>query len=129
MALRNLGEMGERTLGLWASQVGISANKSDPDKTGWDFFLELPLELDASETVTVPLDKVARSIQCLVQVKSTDRQPKQRQVKLSNWQKMVMSPLPAFFLVLEFDGKDRCQRAYLVHVGAEHIRRVLKRLR
>jgi len=129
MDLRDLSEMGERTLGIWAAQVGISANKSDPDKTGWDFFLELPLVFDRSETITLPLDKVARPIQCLVQVKSTDRQPRKCQIKLSNWVRLVESPLPAFFLVLEFDGMDSCQRAYLVHVGEKYIRRVLKRLR
>ena len=125
---RDVGEMGEGTLAVWASHVGICANKSGSDKTGWDFLLELPPALGASETITLPLPKVQQPIQCFVQVKSTDVQPKKRQVKLSNWLRSVHSPVPVFFLVLEFDGEDDCQRAYLVHVGEEYIRRVLRRL-
>jgi hypothetical protein len=50
-------------------------------------------------------------------------------VKLDNWRHMVNAPMPAFFLVLEYDGMDLPQRAYLVHVGEALIRTVLLRLR
>lgn len=126
---RDLASMGESTLRLWASQVGIAANKSDPDETGWDFLLELPWPLDQSETIALPLDRVPRPVQSFVQVKSSDGRPERWPVKLSNWVRLIESPLPAFFLVLEFDGEQTCQRAYLVHVGDKYITRVLKRLR
>lgn len=128
MMKRYLGQLGERTLGTWASQVGIAANKADPDRTGWDFILEFPDP--ASQTgITLPLDKLPWPIQCLVQVKSTDGRSSKCSVKLSNWVRLVNTPLPAFFLALEFDSKDDCQRAYLVHIDETYIRRVLKRLR
>jgi len=62
-------------------------------------------------------------------VKATGKRNDRIQVKLSNWDRLVKSPLPAFFLVLEFDGGLHPQRAYLVHVGEVWIRGVLKRER
>jgi hypothetical protein len=50
-------------------------------------------------------------------------------MKVSNWKRLVQSPLPAFILILEFDGDNSPQRAFLVHVGEAHIRRVLHKLR
>jgi hypothetical protein len=50
-------------------------------------------------------------------------------IKLDNWVHFVKNPLPTFFLVLEFDTQDDCQRAFLVHVDETYIRRVLQRLR
>ena len=129
MRPRDLSEMGESTLRLWASQVGIAANKSDPDETGWDFLLELPWPLHQSDTIALPLDRIPRPIQSFVQVKSSDGRPKGWQVKLSNWVRLVESPIPAFFLILEFDGEQNCQQAYLVHIGDKYITRALKRLR
>ena len=41
--MRDVGELGESTLKLWASQANIVANKATQDKAGWDFLLEFPL--------------------------------------------------------------------------------------
>ena len=122
--------MGELTLASWASQGRRpQAHKSDPDETGWDFILELPSELDMPGHITLPLDMVSPAIQCLVQVKSTDSSLRESSEAGANWARLVKSPLPAFFLILDFRGKDCCQRAYLVHVGEVNIRQVLRRLR
>ena len=129
MSRRNLGDMGEGTLPTWASQVGISVNKANPDRTGWDFLLEFPCPHETRADITLPLDREPGPLQCLVQVKSTDSRSGKRSVKLSNWVRLVRSPLPCFFLVLEFDTLDTCQRGYLVHVDKSSVYRVLKRLR
>ncbi len=123
---RDLGSLGESELQKWCDQVGIVANKSDVDKTGWDFFLELPTETDA---VIFPLDKNPSATRSLVQVKSTDKPKGNRKVNLKNWFLLVKNLYPTFFLALEFDGKKDCQRAYLVHISEACIRRTLKRLR
>ena len=69
-------------------------------------------------------------ISCKVQVKSTDKQVgKIKGIKLSNWERMVKSLLPCFFVVVEFDGKVDAQRAYLVHVGKYWIGKTLEKLR
>ncbi len=123
--------MGEAKLIDWVAQVGLVLNRSsDQDSTGWDFLLEWPLpESAGSNVISFPSDKQAPSIQCFVQVKATDGRSHRRAVKLSNWVRLVRSPMPAFFVVLEYDGANDCQRAYLVHVGEDYTRRILKRLR
>ena len=129
MSKRNVGKLGESTLRTWTAQVGITANKSDEDETGWDFFVELPPDDARVAEFKIPLDRESFPLKCLVQVKSTDHHPGRREVKLDNWVRFVKDPHPAFFLVLEFDFQDSCQRAFLVHVDEHYIRRVLKRLR
>jgi hypothetical protein len=127
---RNLKKLGERTLETWGAQDDLIVNSSrDQDETGWDFFLEWPLEHDGFPAAPSLLDPSPSPLQCLIQVKSTDRERKRWPVKLSNWLRFVESPLPTFFLVLEFERRDECQRAYLVHVGETYIERVLERIR
>ena len=43
--------------------------------------------------------------------------------------RLVQTPLPTFCLIIEFNEKNECRDAYVVHVGEEYIRRVLKRVR
>jgi hypothetical protein len=50
----DLEGLGENTLRLWTTQVGISANKADPDKTVWDFLLEFPHSYDSLIDVSLP---------------------------------------------------------------------------
>jgi len=126
--MRDVGEIGESVLAQWAAQVGITANRVQRDRTGWDFLLELPYGYHEGPA-HVPLDRKVGPVQCLVQVKSTDSQPRRWAIKLDNWMRLVQSPLPAFVLVLEFEGSNECKGAYLVHVGDAVIRRVLQRVR
>ncbi len=124
---RDLGEMAQATLKNWAAQVSITANNSTSDREGWDFLLQFPPE---PPTPGVPLDLRTTRIECFVQVKGIGTSTRQRKsVELSNWDKLVGSPLPAFFLVVEFGTEEVPQNAYLIHVNEEWIARVLKRLR
>lgn len=123
---RNLGDLGENLLRTWCSQVGIDATPPEKDRKGWDFLLELPLEVDES----IPLDHQPSRLRCWVQVKSTDKRNKKIPIKLSNWESLAKDHVePAFFLNCEFDKQTDCQRAFLVHVGEMHIWRVLMELR
>lgn len=129
MSARDLGSLGEATLEQWAHQVGINPNKVKNDKTGWDYILEFPLEEISESFNYESLDLFPQPLQCLIQVKSTDRCVSKYSSKLSNWQRLVKTSLPSFFLVYEFDGKDLPQRAYLVHIWEELIECFLKKLR
>ena len=104
---RNLGDLGESTLRLLAAQVDMSVNKANPDKTGWDFLVEFAYARDYSKDFNLPLDKKPPPIQCLVQVKATDRQRRKWSIKLSNWVRLITSPLPAFNLVFGLSGSSR----------------------
>lgn len=128
MASRDLGSLGETKVEEWAHQRGIVPNRVHYDKKGWDIFLEFPYA--EPEQKKYFLDIRPPELSCLVQVKATDKKVgKIPQIKLSNWERMAKSLLPCFFVVLEYDGKDNPQRAYIVHVGEYWIGKILKRLR
>lgn len=120
---RELGELGENILRVWAAQRGISPTKATPDKNGWDFLLEIPPFEEKGSTCS------GSSIRCIVQVKSTDRRMVSHSIKLSNWLRLIDWEIPTFFLVFEFDHKDSPERAFLVHLDEHHIARALTRKR
>ena len=123
---RDLGQMGENTLQLWASQVGITANPAKRDQKGWDYLLQfLPSDLQS----TSPLDLRPGEINCLLQVKATGTKTKRISVKLRNWERFVKTQLPAFFLVLKFDAGLVVEDAYLIHIDKHWIEKVLGKLR
>ena len=129
MPNRDLGGLGEVEVERWALQRDIVPNRVHFDKKGWDIFLEFP-QVKPRDNINYPLDLRFPEISCLVQVKATDQRiGKISRIKVTNWERMAKSPLPCFFVVLEYDGKDDVQRAYLVHVGKYWIGEILKKLR
>jgi len=123
---RKLGDLGESVLEQWCAHTGILCNRAARDRGGWDFLLELE---PAPVAANVPLDRRLGHRRCLVQVKATDSDRGTCAMKLSNWLRLVTSPLPAFVLVLEFGGEASPQQAYLIHVSETRMARVLRRLR
>ncbi|MEZ9142062.1 MULTISPECIES: hypothetical protein [unclassified Shewanella] len=121
--MRDLGLMGESTFSLWCADVGLIPNGSQIDKTGWDFFVELPFNSGLS-----PLEIHKSAFEFKVQVKATDKNDKKLQITLSNLRRLITAQMPAFFVFIEFDKKNSAQRAYVVHVDNNLISRVLKRL-
>ena len=121
--MRDLGAMGESTFCLWCAESGLIQNGSRIDRTGWDFLVEFPFQhaMDA--------DKLHRSaIECKVQVKATDKNDRKLQITLSNLRRLITAQMPTFFLFIEFDGCNRAQRAFMVHVDANLVSKVLKRI-
>lgn len=122
-----LGKLGEKVFDLWATEADLVINSSREDEAGWDFVVEKSPHSADPQIPSVPVHTETFSFQSRIQVKSTDASNGHIDVKLSNWLRMVDDPRPTFFVVLEFDGKDKPQRAFVVHVGEELIRRTLKR--
>lgn len=123
--MRNLGVKGESYFENLCGDSDISVNKVGNDNTGWDFFVEFPLKQDSSK----PVDLHPFPIKSLFQVKATDGTKKSIPIKLSNWNNLVKSPLPAFIIVFEFEGKTNPTKSYLIHVDSNLISKVFKRLR
>ncbi|MEP0175056.1 MAG: hypothetical protein ABJD02_18950 [Paraglaciecola sp.] len=123
--MRDLGRMGESTFRFWCDSVGLIANCSDIDKTGWDFNVEFPWAKDLS----IPSDMEPSPIECKVQVKASDKQDRKIQISVANLKRLSLSPLPSFICFIEFDNKNDAQSAYLVHIGKNIIRQTLKRVR
>jgi hypothetical protein len=121
--MRDLGEMGECTFNLWCSQAGLTANGSKVDRTGWDFFVEFPFAARIG-----PNQLHEPAIECKVQIKATDKINRKLSIKLSNLRRLITAPMPAFFIFIEFDGKDIAQRTFLVHVDESLISKTLKRI-
>ena len=121
--MRDLGQMGESTFSLWCGQAGLTANGSQVDRTGWDFFVEFPF---AGSTDPTRLHDAA--IECKIQIKATDKTHRKLPIKLSNLRRLITAPMPAFFVFIEFDGKDVAQRAFLMHVDENLISKTLKRI-
>lgn len=125
MQERDLGSLGETEFKRLCISAGLTVHKSEMDKTGWDFLIEFPWKQDNQ----VPQDMLLAPIECKVQVKSTDKQRKKEYITLSNLNRLVKEQMPAFFCFIEFDGDERAQAVYLVHIGAEIIERTLRRIR
>lgn len=123
---RDIGGLAEADLVRWTRQVGITPNKSGLDLEGWDYLLQFPFAEPPEGTT---LDRRPARIECLVQVKGLEAARTRKSIKLSNWEKLVRSPLPAFFLVIDYGTQNDPGEAYLVHVGEEWIGKVLRRLR
>ncbi|WP_127559279.1 hypothetical protein [Saccharospirillum alexandrii] len=121
--MRDLGLMGESTFSLWCADVGLIPNGSQVDKTGWDFFVEFPFDTGLS-----PHEIHKSAFECKVQVKATDKKDRKLPITLSNLRRLITAQMPAFFVFIEFDGKDTAQRAFVLHVDNELISKVLKRL-
>ena len=122
-----LGKLGEKVFDLWATEADLVINSSREDEAGWDFVVEKSPHSADPQIPPEPVHTETFSFQSRIQVKSTDDSNGYIDVKLSNWLRMVDDPRPTFFVILEFDGKNKPQRAFVIHVGEELIRRTLKR--
>lgn len=121
--MRDLGLMGENIFSYWCAEVGLVANGSKIDKTGWDFFVEFPFSSDGKESeIHTP------ALECKIQVKATDKTDRKLPISLSNLRRLITAQMPSFFIFIEFDGTNSAQRAFLVHVDESLITKTLKRL-
>ncbi len=122
-----VGKIGEDTFRSWAGAVGLVVNGSGDDQAGWDFIVESNPQAGDEPSSTPFAHADSFPIRARVQVKATDSTDGHIDVKLSNWVRMVESPDPAFFFVIELNGQDVPQRAWLYHVGSEDWHAVEKR--
>lgn len=123
--MRDLGKMGESAFSQWCASAGLTANGSSVDRTGWDFFVEFEFQNNPSLEFSTIHDA---AFECKVQVKSTDNNVRKLGIKLSNLKRLATVPMPAFFVFIEFDGKDCAQRVFLVHVDSSLSSKILSRL-
>jgi hypothetical protein len=125
-SLRDIGDLGQDHFRGLCTGNGLSAVPANPDKHGWDFFVEFPPNLDP----TIPLDRQNTLFKFLVQVKSTETDSTSILFKLSALKRLVDADLPAVIAHMQYD-KDAPlpARIRLLHIGPTHIENVLKRVR
>jgi hypothetical protein len=123
---RDIGTIGEGKFRNWCALEGLLCHKPDQDRMGWDFLVEFEEELDN----TRPLDEQNEARKALVQIKSTDYGGTSTiNATVSALQKLVAADLPAFIVLMKFDGGRSCREARLLHVGHEEIATILKWVR
>ena len=105
--------------------AGLTPSQPKHDENGWDFIVEFP----QNRIPRVYLDAQPAAIKFLCQVKSTDTFANKVEMKVSNWDKLARTPIPAFMFVLDFDGRDEPKRAYLCHFGVDRVAQTLKKVR
>lgn len=123
-----LGALGESTLTTWATARRILPQRVTYDQNGWDYLLEFP-PLWGNTLPPYPRDREPARISCLIQVKATGVGDLNRSVSLTNWQRLITYPLPAFFLVIDFGEGVVPNVAYLVPVDSAAIHQALRRIR
>ena len=96
--MRDLGAMGENAFSLLCNSVGLIANGSKIDKTGWDFIVEFPENINNG----ILADMEPAPLECRIQVKSTDKKDRKVQINLKNMNRLVKAPMPSFICLIEF---------------------------
>lgn len=82
----DIGGLGETKLSEWCIELGITCNRSlEQDKTGWDHLLEFPYEKSS-----LPSDKLPKPLECKIQVKTTFRDDKGVNIKLSALKRLTL---------------------------------------
>lgn len=117
--------MAEDDFHHWCAEVNANAEKTAQDEIGVDFFVTSFWRPEAR----VSLDKQSPAFSCAVQVKGSDKADPAVPLSLQTWHHLIKSPLPAFVVILHYDGKKKPQRAYLIHIDQVWGAKALKRLR
>lgn len=102
-------------------------NKSQVDRTGWDFIVEFPFpKMLEGKT----LDKRGSPISCHVQVKAIKATRDRFVMRLSSAERLAKEVKPTFIYVLQLDEDARdFGNAYLVHILDGNLAKILQRLR
>lgn len=118
-----LGQTGEDLFRRLCSQSRLTCNKSERDRAGWDFVVDLPV----GDAAAASLDQRSAPA-CVVQLKSTTNSNPAR-LSLSAIERIAKDPRPAFVIVFRLtpDGREIC--GYLIHLIGPILARVLRRLR
>lgn len=120
-----LGHVAEAQFVALCAQAGWVANKSDRDRTGWDFIVEAPMSLADSR---IPLDQ-RQPTSCHVQLKSVAGAGGRVKLRLSSADRLAKDPRPAILIVLRLDARGELQAGFLIHLIGAPLAKVLRRLR
>jgi hypothetical protein len=122
-----LGEKGEARFKEICADAGLVYNKSDRDRTGWDFIVEFPFEIPSD--VSTPLESRKVPLSCHVQVKTLLEKNDRFKMRLSSAERLAKELKPAFVCVFKVNHELRIVDAYLIHILNKPLGKILKRLR
>ncbi|NYT41000.1 hypothetical protein HZY97_09555 [Sphingomonas sp. R-74633] len=100
-------------------------NKSDRDRTGWDFRVEFPMAAGTGELLDQRAPKA-----CQIQVKSTAGESGTRiSARLSSIERLAKDVAPAAVVIFRMRPDGTALMGYLIHLIDDELGRVLHRLR
>lgn len=121
-----LGEKGESRFKELCADASLTCNKSDRDRTGWDFIVEFPFDDDPS----VPLDHRKTPISCHIQHKTILTTSKSVSMRLNMAERLAKELKPSFICVFKVDKtNNEFTDAFLIHISKKRLGAILKRLR
>lgn len=123
-----LGEKGESRFRELCADAGLICNKSDRDRTGWDFIVEFPFT--DTETIGQSFDNRVTPISSHVQVKTLWDSTESFKMRLTSAERLAKELKPAFICVFKVDRHNlQVTKAFLIHLVGNRLGTILKRLR
>ncbi len=121
-----LGAKGEGLFKSLCADAKLICNKSERDRTGWDFLVEFPFPVGNN---TAPLDERSIPISCHIQQKTVWSWTNRIKVRLSSAERLAKELKPSFIYVLLINQDLLPTGACLIHLIDGPLGLVLKRLR
>ena len=120
-----LGDKGEGRFSDLCVDANLVCNKSDRDRTGWDFIVEDSF----TECRGDSLDKRKVPLSCHIQVKTVFGQIKPFKMKLNMAERLAKELKPAFICVFVVGENLQVIDSYLIHILNDRLASILKVLR
>lgn len=108
----------------WAHKLGGLSHRPTPDETGWDRLLQFPQDVSEAR-----LDRAPPLLNCFFQVKSSRSEKPRARLKLSAIKHLCDLAEPAFVALFQMGSGLDPERAWLIPIDEELMRKVLKRHR
>jgi hypothetical protein len=121
-----LGDKGENRFREICSDAKLVCNRSERDRTGWDFIVEFPFDFRTSQGT---LDQRPPPISCHIQVKTLWVSSDQFAMRLSSAERLAKEHKPTFVYVFKVNEELEFVDAHLIHMLDENLGKVLRRLR
>mgnify|MGYP003630683174 CR=1 FL=1 len=122
-----LGEKGESRFKEICADASLVCNKSDRDRTGWDFIVEFPFDHVSPDFSS--LDARKSPLSCHVQVKTILDSSQTISMRLSSAERLAKELKPSFVFVFKVGERLEFTESFLIHMFDERLGLILKRLR
>lgn len=119
-----LGEKGESRFKEICADAKLICNRSERDRTGWDFIVEFPIK-----PVAITLDRRPSPISSHFQIKTMWATNDACSIRLSAAERLAKDHKPAFIYVFKVNEDLKFVQAHLIHVRDGVLATILKRLR
>jgi len=123
----DLGEKGQSRFQEICVDAKLVCNKSNRDRTGWDYIVEFPFD---AEVAALPIDSRRVPLSCHTQVKTVLATTTRITLRLSAAERLAKEIKPTFIYVFRIATDELTfLDSVLIHITGATLARILKRLR